>query len=330
MPELKKILVPTDFSENASAAYKFAKKTAESYGAKVDFIHIIPKLHYFNVSLDALSHTFEDGKAYQELKEKATAKLEAEMQKHLAAENRGEAIAKIENRPYSGIADHAKNGNYDMILMAARGRHESEFLRGSVTEKVIRFSNVPVLTINKAYNPEIKTIVVPTDASRTSLEAMPMALLIAAHRQAKIQLLCISEYDGTMIKVEGERSYKYTDDELKQYVFDALKDYVGENSNKLAFGASSENPDSSIELKIDDEKIVEIEVVIKKGGSAHHSIVEYAKENAQLVVMGTHGRSGFANLFLGSTAEKVVRHLKMPVMAVKPEFIRKGKKQKEN
>lgn len=325
MPQIKKILVPTDFSENASAAYKFAKKTAESYGAQVDFIHIIPKMHYFNVSLNALDYTFESGKMYPKLREEATEKLQEEMQKQLAPEHRGEAIVKIENRASTAIAEHAKKGRYDLILMASRGQHESEFLRGSVTEKVIRFAHTPVLALNKAYNPEIKTIVVPIDGSEISMEALPMALLIAAHRKAVIKLLTISEFDGSMIKVQDERSYKYTDEEVSQKAFTALKDFVTNNSNKLAFEKKPEDPGSTILLRNDEGETVKLEIEVRKGFSPYQAIAGYAKDNAQLVVMATHGRTGLANFFLGSTAEKVVRHLKLPVMTVKPEAMKKVK-----
>lgn len=325
MPQIKKILVPTDFSENASAGYKFARKTAKSYGAKVDFIHIIPKLHYFNVSLNSLDYTFESGKMYPKLEQEATIKLQAEMEEHLEEGIRGKAIVRIENRPSSGIAEYAKKGEYDMILMAARGQGDTEFLRGSVSEKVIRYAMTPVLTINKAYNPEIKRIVMPTDGSKISLEALPMALLIASHRKAEITLLSISEYDGSMIKVEGEKSYKFTNAELRQRNFKALVEFVNQDTNKLSFEKEPEVADAIIQLKNEQGQKGSLKLHIEKGTSAHQGIIDYARGNAQLVVMGTHGRSGLANFFLGSSAEKVVRHLKMPVMTVKPAIITKKK-----
>jgi nucleotide-binding universal stress UspA family protein len=61
-------------------------------------------------------------------------------------------------------------------------------------------------------------------------------------------------------------------------------------------------------------------MAIERGISAHHAITEYAAQNADMVIMTTHGRSGLSHLFLGSTAEKVVRHVKLPLITVKPEF----------
>ncbi len=53
-------------------------------------------------------------------------------------------------------------------------------------------------------------------------------------------------------------------------------------------------------------------------GDAARTIVELAEREAyDLIAMGTHGRSGFAHLLLGSVAEKVVRHSKVPVLTIR-------------
>jgi nucleotide-binding universal stress UspA family protein len=52
-------------------------------------------------------------------------------------------------------------------------------------------------------------------------------------------------------------------------------------------------------------------------GPAAHAILEQAAKSADLVVMGTHGRSGFSRLLMGSVAEKVVRGAHHPVLTVR-------------
>ena len=55
-------------------------------------------------------------------------------------------------------------------------------------------------------------------------------------------------------------------------------------------------------------------------GYAYREIVRHAKEqNVDLIVVGTHGRTGLTHLFLGSVAEKVVRNAPCPVLTVRPE-----------
>lgn len=55
-------------------------------------------------------------------------------------------------------------------------------------------------------------------------------------------------------------------------------------------------------------------------GSTYDAIVEYAKENKiDLIVIGTHGRTGLRHMLLGSVAERVVQHAKCAVLTVRPE-----------
>jgi nucleotide-binding universal stress UspA family protein len=64
---------------------------------------------------------------------------------------------------------------------------------------------------------------------------------------------------------------------------------------------------------------VAVESLLEEAPSVHGEIVaQAARLKADLVVMGTHGRSGFERLFLGSTAEKVLRKTQVPVMTVPP------------
>ncbi|HHY86015.1 MAG TPA: universal stress protein [Verrucomicrobia bacterium] len=61
-----------------------------------------------------------------------------------------------------------------------------------------------------------------------------------------------------------------------------------------------------------------VKAVVRQGLSAHHEIVEMAREcNSDLIVIGNTGRSGLARMVLGSTAERVVRHAPCPVLVVR-------------
>jgi len=69
--------------------------------------------------------------------------------------------------------------------------------------------------------------------------------------------------------------------------------------------------------KLGKEAGVKVEPVFLKGIPAD-KILEYAEENnIDLIVMGTHGLTGFKKFLIGSVAEKVVRHSKVPVMVIR-------------
>lgn len=322
MATIKKILVPTDFSENAAVAYEFALETAENYNATIDVIHIIPKLAYFNLSHKAFSKTFRNRDEYVEFKKELQREAQAELEAKIPAQYRGRAFVNREDRPASGIVKYADKEGYDLIVVASRGRGDSVFTRGGVTERLIRVSDTPVLSVNKDYNKDIKTILMPTDGSAVSLEALPMAFLVAAQNKASIDLLSISKFDVAQTQLEGTSAYGYTEDKIREDVLGGLKRFVDQESNTLSFVGGDAFKNDEIQIKNSEGRIVKLKIIIQKGVSTHASIVKYALENTQLVVMATHGRSALTNLFIGSNAEKVARHLKMPVLTVKPDFMK--------
>ncbi len=318
MAKIKKILVPTDFSKNASCAYEYAVETADNYDARIDLIHIIPKMAYFNLSPKGFSKTFRNRQEYEAFKNELLRELQEEMQNNIPEAQRGEVFVKREDRAASGIAKHAFEEDYDLIIVANRGRGNSTFTRGGVTERLIRVSKTPLLSMTRDYNPEIETLVMPTDGSAVSLEALPMAYLVAAQNKASIRLLSISKFDVAQTQLKGTSAYGYTEQKIREDVRGGLREFVARDSNQLTFVGGDDFKDDKIRIKNKSGVIVELDIVIQKGISAHAGIVQYAIENAQLVVMATHGRSALANLLVGSNAEKVARYLKMPVLTIRP------------
>ncbi|MDX1641654.1 MAG: universal stress protein, partial [Balneolaceae bacterium] len=69
----------------------------------------------------------------------------------------------------------------------------------------------------------------------------------------------------------------------------------------------------------ENSRSIQLSTKIEKGVSAHYEIEAYASEEADVVIMATHGHSGFAHLILGSTAEKVAQYVKKPVITIRPD-----------
>ena len=83
----------------------------------------------------------------------------------------------------------------------------------------------------------------------------------------------------------------------------------------LDFGEPSVRADEA--LPSSDRQQFNVRTIVKVGDPVFQ-IVEYARlESIDLIVMGTHGRSGVAHLFLGSVAERVVRTAPCPVLTVR-------------
>jgi nucleotide-binding universal stress UspA family protein len=328
--KIKKILVPTDFSEHAAVAYTHAQEIAGKFGATIDFVHIIPTLKYFNESYARLGVPLDmESDLYPTAQKEAQHQLQEMMNDYINDESRGKAIAKIDRKPSTRIAQIATEGEYDLIVMASKGHHNSELLRGSTTEKVIRHSDVPVFTIDQRLSAEgLKRILLPTDGSAVSFAALPMALTFAETYEAEITLLHVVEMYGSPLS-EHEHDPLRTDEANRyEILIDRLEDYLIEDNLDDVQIARGEVDFEDQFIITDDASgnSINFYTVLEKGVSAHFNIAEYAAEHADIVVMATHGYSGLAHFFLGSTTEKVAQHLDLPVVTVKPQIKKLEKK----
>ncbi|MFH5831585.1 universal stress protein [Halalkalibaculum sp. DA384] len=322
MMEIKKILVPTDFSDEAISAYTHAQELASKLGARVDMIHIVPTLKYFSESINKLGVPLNfDEDLYPHVKDGAQHRLKGFMADYLKEENKGDALVRIERKPSKAIAEFASDNGYDLVVMAARGEHSSDLLRGSITEKVIRYSAVPVFTVDNRLKPEgIKNILLPTDASSLSFACLPVALALADTYGARITLFHVLELYGTLSESLERNPGNTEESDLYQAILEKLTEYLSETGQD---GITVQRGDREFEDQIlitegVNPKAIQLNTVIAKGLSAHYEIENYAPDNADLIVMTTHGHSGLAHFFLGSTTEKVAQHVDMPVLTVKP------------
>ena len=155
---------------------------------------------------------------------------------------------------------------------------------------------------------DINRILCPVDFSDPSLSAVEHAVDLAKHFSAHILLFhSVSEMDHP-----PSPSYTLTPVLTDQMMQITLQ--MTENANNAI--------KELIETDIPDGISVDQRVDV---GDPATSIVQAAREeNADLIVMSTHGRSGIKGLFFGSVAEKVVRSAECPVLTIKPESTKTG------
>jgi len=323
MIELKKILVPTDFSKGAEVAYPVAQNIANTFGGKIDFIHIIPTLKYFNESLKRLGVPLDMNKdVYPRIIDESEAKIKKGMDQYLKEINKGDHFIKIDRRPSESIVEFAADNGYDLIIMGARGKDESRLIRGGTTERVIRKSKVPVFSVDSRFDKEnIKNVVLTTDTSELSLAAFPLAVSIADTFGADLTLFHVIELYGTVSEDIPRNPEKGEAVSIYEGIIDRINNYLTkrkfESLHVQRTGVMFE--DEVVITEGDSSRSVQLFTKIEKGISAHYEIESYASENADLVIMATHGHSGFAHLILGSTAEKVAQYVKKPVITIRPD-----------
>jgi nucleotide-binding universal stress UspA family protein len=141
MPDIKRILVPTDFSAPADAALTYALGLASQLGATVSLVHVFD---------DAMG--VHSG-GYVPIPPGLQGEIVADLRRRLAevAARRGhsELNPQVLIGPVArAIVDGARESQADLIVMGTHGRHGmAHLLLGSVAERVVRTATCPVLTV---------------------------------------------------------------------------------------------------------------------------------------------------------------------------------------
>ncbi|MEX0780229.1 MAG: universal stress protein [Balneolales bacterium] len=321
MNKLDRIVVPTDFSKGARAACRYANFLSGTFGGTVDLLHRIPTLSYFQDSLKKMGVPISMEKDYIPQIEKDTkAYLKEDMDKYIQKGHQGKCFSVIGPNAARSIVDFVHRGKYDIIVLGSRGDSAEHYIKmGSVTTRIVKLSQIPVITVpDKPKLKSIHNIVVPTDLSDESLQALSPAAFIANKTGAKITLFHVLELYGALSDTHGipsgTSSLKKISDRILKKVQDFLELY---EKNKLRLEVDSYG-DNHIILYTDssgETGSIPVTTEIDRGFSAHYLIVKYADEYADLIVISTHGRSALPHLLLGSTAEKAIRWAEVPVIS---------------
>lgn len=323
MIRFNKILVPTDFSKGAEGAYAAAQKIANVFGGKIDFIHVVPTIKYLNESIKKLGGPLDMNEdVYPKIVEESEHQLEKLMDQYLKEENKGEHKVIIDRKPSETISKYASKHDYDLILMGAKGKHESSMMRGSTTEKVIRKSKVPVFSIDGRLDEnKINNIVMPTDSSPLSFTAFPMAVALADTFKADLTLLHVIELYGSSAAIVAPKPNKGELVTIYESLIERVNDFLTDQGiDSIHIQKSGVVYEDEVTItENDSSRSVTLHTKVVKGVSAHYEIESYASESADLLIMATHGHSGFAHLILGSTAEKVAQYVNKPVITVRPD-----------
>ena len=138
-------------------------------------------------------------------------------------------------------------------------------------------------------------VLIPTDGSDAAKPAVDMALDLARVHGATLHILCIVD-QPTSVSGTGE-GFSGLDNLLNQ---------LEERGQEATAAIAEQARESGVET-----------VTAVRRGNPHDDILAYADGNGiDVIVMGTHGRTGVKRALLGSVTEDVVRHSEIPVLTV--------------
>ncbi len=145
MIEIRKILAPTDFSEHAENALRFACGLAQRLGAELHLLHILSEI--VPTGPDPLLTPVLPPEYYRESEVQSREALAKLIQPSWAVPPVVETAVRWDS-PVEGIVTYAREAGVDLIVIATHGRTGlSHVLLGSVAERIVREASCPVLTI---------------------------------------------------------------------------------------------------------------------------------------------------------------------------------------
>ena len=313
-----RILIPLDGSQIAAGILPYVTQFAKRLNAGVvlytavdpDSIDVPSAYASEQEALDENSDTGAHPTSRSQIEAEVLRDVErelAEVALRLADEGIEAGVAATFGRPSEQILATAEAEGCDLIAIATHGRNAiGRGLLGSVTDRVVHLSTLPVLTISPTRVEQqpsdenrIRNVIVPLDGSELGETVLPVAEGLAEAMSLRVHL--VHAFDPAAY----DRRHRYTfamagipsaSEELEA----RHKEYL----ESLAGGLVSRGLDVTTEVLT---------------GPAASAIVEYAQESPQdIVVMATHGRSGFRRLLLGSVTEAVIRSSGDPVLIIPP------------
>jgi nucleotide-binding universal stress UspA family protein len=304
----KRIMVPLDGSKLAEIALPYAEEIARHMGSEVILVNARgaaedPDKPEHRIYISKMAATTE-----QNLK-KSPDLPHGERVKVVSAIVGSPGLS----HPAEEIVNYADKENISLIVMATHGSTGiRRWALGSTANKVARAAKCPVLLIRAAAKVPQKVhldkILVPLDGSKPSEAALAYAGTLASKIKARIIVLNVVEppyhvyayaQDPGFYGGAGIVRIPYTDEELKPYKAVAEK-YAHRVSDKLM------------------EEGIKASFEVKAGSPGEEIIRAEAEIHPDLVVMSTHGHSGFGRLENGSVADRVLHFGNVALLLVRP------------
>jgi nucleotide-binding universal stress UspA family protein len=298
-PKIREILATTDFSDESRAGVRYAVALVEKLGTHVTLLHVVePPSRMAGMEAVALARTDLEVAALARVQLEMLAERESVSDLHLTSCVRT-------GTPFHEITTVARERAADLIVIATHGHTGLKRVwLGSTAERVVRHAPCPVLTVptrelpkrvGKASPFRLKKILVPIDFSDISKDALPWATFLAAHFGAELILLYVTE--------------KFPIDYLlgRELMNETITPLMKQAEADLERMAASLSKSTGVNVS-----------AVVRDGTPFEEICHAAKTlGADLIVLTTHGYTGLKHVWLGSTAERVVRHAHCPVLAVR-------------
>jgi nucleotide-binding universal stress UspA family protein len=289
-----KVLAAIDFGAPSFEALRQARTLAHDVGGPLAVCHVLPPMQDLSLygpeqAVWSPNYAAEDAETRKQLVEGARAKLGLELTEVFV--ERG--------APYAEIVRRAEEWGADYITIGTHGhRGLARAVLGSVAERVVRHAHCSVLVAREVQKPGV--VLVATDLSEPSLPTIAAGAAAAKRSNARLVVASVLEWSSVSPSLAAGLIG----------ALPAIPPSTFQQERRGALQTVLEGAVASVGAS------AEVRIL---DGSPPAEIVACADElGAELIVVGTHGRTGLSRLALGSVAERVVRGASCSVLTVRP------------
>ena len=281
--KIKRLLVATDLSSRAEKAIARAVQLAEEHSGTLSVLHILT---------GASGHETERSQIVSRIEKDLRRKLEALSLKRTALAS----VRVLSGTPFVEIIRQGREEAADLIVVGAHGKDfMKDLLLGATAEKIVRKGDRSVLVVKRAAQSSYRRVLVGVDFSDNSRHALELALRLAP----RAEFHALHVYAG----VEGMlRRAGVTDSGIVRYQREVAKEA---------------RKQMEIFIRSIDRHRKPIRREVWNGRAGREITTIARRQRADLVAVGTAGRTGIPYILLGSVAEHVMREAACDVLVVR-------------
>jgi len=283
MKLLNEILVATDFGSSAENAVETAVYAAKQFDSRLHLLHVKPR-------------SVEAGGAPRDIEQAILNRLNETAQKL-----EGEGVRRVEPVLESGlefvqIDRYARRHDVNAIIIGAgEPGGAGQVYLGTTAARLRRKSSKPVWIVKPGIKPPISRILCPVDFSNASGRALKNAIHLARRFQAQLMVLTVVQ---TM---------------PREYEWAAGTGAAGEEQPPFQV------PEFDAFLALQDFHAVDHQKVIRQGRPREEIVKVAVETGAELIVMGSVGRTGISRMLVGGVARRVAQEMPCSIITVRSE-----------
>lgn len=276
---MNKILVATDLSKGATLALQRAALIAKSTGASLEVVHV----------LDSVWPDEELDRQEQAARDIIASHLPSDL-----ANTAKVTMTILRGQDYVEIVKRATDGAADVIVLGAHRNKILELFRGTTSERIIRLGHIPVLVVNTAAKEPYRRLLLAYDFSPHAQRA----LQFAAEWLPKSEIHLVHAMHVPFKGFLGQETQEQFAVEEREKIARMIDHDISNLKKKL--GASC--PTFKVSIN-EAEPQTMLQNLVRE-------------TSPDLLVLGTHGRTGILHMVLGSTAEELIAIAAVDVLAV--------------